>query len=155
MCSNLVEVRLWFCNSINFADNHNKPFRNNNELYLISGKIFIRDHAFYIIPVEEFSAKFFDQLIIVTPQAVFIFSLVTYTPLTYNKTYSYPVHGQVIGWIMALSSILCIPIVMIINILGTQGNLAEVRFHSFILFAIKTTKFKTTCFTILMARWTI
>lgn len=58
-------------------------------------------------------------------QAIFIFSLVTYTPLTYNE-YSYPVWGQVIGWVMALSSIMCIPGVMIFKVMTIEGTLQEV-----------------------------
>ncbi|XP_022645963.1 sodium- and chloride-dependent GABA transporter 1-like isoform X1 [Varroa destructor] len=39
---------------------------------------------------------------------VFIFSLVQYRPLRYID-YEYPWWGQVLGWILALSSMLCIP----------------------------------------------
>lgn len=56
--------------------------------------------------------------------AIFIFSLVTYKPLTYNE-YSYPVWGQLIGWVLSLSSIMCIPGVMIFKIVTTEGTLQE------------------------------
>ncbi|KAL9972857.1 hypothetical protein ACROYT_G019239 [Oculina patagonica] len=56
--------------------------------------------------------------------AIFIFSLVTYTPLKYNE-YSYPFWGQVIGWCMALSSIMCIPGFMIFKFVTTEGTLQE------------------------------
>ena len=49
----------------------------------------------------------------------------TYKPLTYNE-YSYPVWGQVIGWVLSLSSIMCIPGVMIFKIVTTEGTLQEV-----------------------------
>ncbi|KAJ7380043.1 hypothetical protein OS493_010750 [Desmophyllum pertusum] len=55
---------------------------------------------------------------------VFIFSLVTYTPLKYDG-YEYPVWGQAIGWIMALSSIMCIPVVMIYKIATTPGSFEQ------------------------------
>ncbi|XP_027049078.1 sodium- and chloride-dependent taurine transporter-like [Pocillopora damicornis] len=55
---------------------------------------------------------------------VFIFSLVTYSPLEYNG-YKYPDWGETIGWIMALSSIVCIPIVMIYKLATTPGSLRE------------------------------
>jgi len=56
--------------------------------------------------------------------AVFIFSLVTYSPLTYDE-YEYPGWGQAIGWLMALSSIACIPIVMLYKLVTTPGSLQE------------------------------
>ena len=43
----------------------------------------------------------------------------------YNE-YSYPVWGQVIGWVMSLSSIMCIPGVMIFKIVTTEGTFQEV-----------------------------
>ncbi|KAJ7380041.1 Sodium- and chloride-dependent creatine transporter 1 [Desmophyllum pertusum] len=55
---------------------------------------------------------------------VFIFSLVTYKPLEYDG-YEYPVWGQAIGWIMALSSIMCIPVVMIYKIATTPGSFEQ------------------------------
>ena len=58
-------------------------------------------------------------------QAVFIFSLVTYSPLKYDD-YDYPDWGQAIGWIMALSSIACIPFVMLYKLVTTPGSFKEV-----------------------------
>jgi len=55
---------------------------------------------------------------------VFIFSLVTYSALKYDG-YEYPGWGQAIGWIMALSSIACIPAVMIYKFATTPGSLQE------------------------------
>ncbi|KAA8593589.1 hypothetical protein FQN60_009705 [Etheostoma spectabile] len=43
----------------------------------------------------------------------FIFSLVKYKPLTYNKVYEYPDWAIGIGWTLALSSMICIPMVRI------------------------------------------
>ncbi|CAH3152263.1 unnamed protein product [Porites lobata] len=56
--------------------------------------------------------------------AVFIFSLVTYSPLKYDD-YDYPDWGQAIGWIMALSSIACIPFVMLYKFVTTPGSFKE------------------------------
>ncbi|XP_047598978.1 sodium- and chloride-dependent GABA transporter 2 isoform X1 [Lutra lutra] len=41
--------------------------------------------------------------------ATFLFSLIKYTPLTYNKKYTYPWWGDALGWFLALSSMVCIP----------------------------------------------
>uniref|UniRef100_A0A8D0FJT4 Transporter n=1 Tax=Strix occidentalis caurina TaxID=311401 RepID=A0A8D0FJT4_STROC len=49
---------------------------------------------------------------VVTPLVcvgIFVFHVVNYKPLTYNKTYVYPWWGDAIGWVLALSSMLCIP----------------------------------------------
>ncbi|XP_070303911.1 creatine transporter-like [Salvelinus sp. IW2-2015] len=41
---------------------------------------------------------------------VFLFHVVNYKPLTYNSMYTYPLWGEALGWCLALSSMLCIPI---------------------------------------------
>uniref|UniRef100_A0A8D0NLL7 Transporter n=1 Tax=Sus scrofa TaxID=9823 RepID=A0A8D0NLL7_PIG len=51
----------------------------------------------------------------------FIFSLVKYVPLTYNKVYVYPDWAIGLGWSLALSSILCVPLVMVIRLCQTEG----------------------------------
>uniref|UniRef100_A0A670I640 Sodium- and chloride-dependent taurine transporter n=1 Tax=Podarcis muralis TaxID=64176 RepID=A0A670I640_PODMU len=66
--------------------------------------------------------------IIITPVlcvGCFIFSLAKYTPLTYNKVYIYPQWAIGLGWILALSSMVCIPLVMLIRILQSDGSLIE------------------------------
>lgn len=63
-------------------------------------------------------------------QGCFIFSLVKYKPLTYNKVYEYPEWSVGLGWCLALSSMICIPMVMVIKILQSEGPLIEVpRLH--------------------------
>ncbi|CAM9910213.1 unnamed protein product [Lampetra fluviatilis] len=57
--------------------------------------------------------------------ACFVFSLVKYTPLTYNKTYLYPDWAQGLGWAMALSSMLCIPGFFIVQVLLSEGPLVK------------------------------
>ncbi|XP_073784796.1 uncharacterized protein isoform X1 [Danio rerio] len=39
----------------------------------------------------------------------FVYSMVRYTPLTYNRWYVYPDWAHVLGWLLALSSILLVP----------------------------------------------
>uniref|UniRef100_A0A452UG62 Transporter n=1 Tax=Ursus maritimus TaxID=29073 RepID=A0A452UG62_URSMA len=54
--------------------------------------------------------------------ATFLFSLSKYTPLKYNNIYVYPPWGYSIGWVLALSSMVCVPLFVIITLLKTQGS---------------------------------
>ncbi|PRD31552.1 UNVERIFIED_CONTAM: Creatine transporter [Trichonephila clavipes] len=58
-------------------------------------------------------------------QGIFIFSLITYKPVTYNKDYEYPGWAIFIGWCMALSSMLCVPVYFIYQILITPGTMRQ------------------------------
>lgn len=60
-------------------------------------------------------------------QGIFVFHVVNYKPLTYNKTYVYPWWGDAIGWVLALSSMLCIPCTVLYKLLRCKGSLREVR----------------------------
>lgn len=60
------------------------------------------------------------------PQGVFLFSLIKYTPLKYNNSYEYPPWGYMLGWLMALSSMVCIPLYAIFILLKTKGPLKQV-----------------------------
>ncbi|TNN38347.1 Sodium- and chloride-dependent taurine transporter [Liparis tanakae] len=65
---------------------------------------------------------------VITPllcMACFIFSLVKYKPLTYNKVYEYPDWAIGLGWTLALTSMICIPMVVVIKILRSDGPLIE------------------------------
>uniref|UniRef100_A0A8C5E5H3 Transporter n=1 Tax=Gouania willdenowi TaxID=441366 RepID=A0A8C5E5H3_GOUWI len=67
---------------------------------------------------------------VITPvlcMGCFIFSLVKYKPLTYNKVYEYPDWAVGIGWTLALASMICIPMVVVIKIIRSDGPLIEVR----------------------------
>ncbi|KAM4011802.1 LOW QUALITY PROTEIN: sodium- and chloride-dependent creatine transporter 1-like [Anomaloglossus baeobatrachus] len=59
---------------------------------------------------------------------IFVFHVVNYKPLTYNKTYVYPWWGEAIGWGLALASMLCIPLTVVCKLLGSKGSLRE-RWH--------------------------
>lgn len=59
-------------------------------------------------------------------QATFLFSLIKYTPLTYNKKYTYPWWGDALGWLLALSSMICIPAWSIYKLRTLKGPLREV-----------------------------
>ncbi|KAM9830989.1 sodium- and chloride-dependent creatine transporter 1-like [Syngnathus typhle] len=56
---------------------------------------------------------------------VFLFHVVNYKPLTYNTVYTYPWWGEMIGWALALSSMLCIPLTVVYKLLRSKGSLRE------------------------------
>ncbi|XP_060788391.1 sodium- and chloride-dependent creatine transporter 1-like [Neoarius graeffei] len=56
---------------------------------------------------------------------IFVFHLVNYKPLTYNNTYVYPWWGEMIGWWMALSSMLCIPLTVIYKLIMAKGSFRQ------------------------------
>uniref|UniRef100_A0A7N4PQ54 Transporter n=1 Tax=Sarcophilus harrisii TaxID=9305 RepID=A0A7N4PQ54_SARHA len=57
--------------------------------------------------------------------ATFLFSLAKYTPLTYNKKYTYPWWGDALGWLLALSSMVCIPAWSGYKLTTLKGSLRE------------------------------
>lgn len=63
----------------------------------------------------------------VSIQAVFLFHVVNYQPLTYNTMYTYPLWGEALGWALALSSMLCIPLTVLYKLLRCKGPMREVR----------------------------
>lgn len=64
-------------------------------------------------------------------QGTFAFSLIKYSPLKYNNEYVYPWWGNGIGWILALSSMLCIPVWVAVKLYYTPGTMREVCFICF------------------------
>lgn len=60
-------------------------------------------------------------------QGIFLFHLVNYKPLTYNNVYVYPWWGEVIGWCLALSSMLCIPVSVLYKLVRAKGTFREVK----------------------------
>uniref|UniRef100_A0A8C2B8F5 Transporter n=1 Tax=Cyprinus carpio TaxID=7962 RepID=A0A8C2B8F5_CYPCA len=52
----------------------------------------------------------------------FVFSLVKYKPLTYNKFYEYPDWSIGLGWALALASMICIPMMVVIKIIQSDGG---------------------------------
>ncbi|KTG03559.1 hypothetical protein cypCar_00017088, partial [Cyprinus carpio] len=64
----------------------------------------------------------------VTPvvcMGVFFFHVVNYKRLVYNAVYVYPWWGEVLGWFLALSSMLCIPLTVLYKLLHCKGSLME------------------------------
>uniref|UniRef100_A0A8C6L2J0 Transporter n=1 Tax=Nothobranchius furzeri TaxID=105023 RepID=A0A8C6L2J0_NOTFU len=58
---------------------------------------------------------------------IFLFFLIKYKPLKYNNVYTYPDWGYGIGWFMAMSSMVCIPLGIIWMIWKTPGTFSEVQ----------------------------
>ncbi|KAI5614880.1 sodium- and chloride-dependent GABA transporter 2, partial [Silurus asotus] len=56
----------------------------------------------------------------------FAFSLIKYTPLKYNNEYVYPWWGYTLGWLLALSSMVCIPLWIVYKMWTAKGTLREV-----------------------------
>ena len=54
-----------------------------------------------------------------------MFGFVWYKPLKYD-TYVYPWWANLLGWMMALSSILCMPVLALAGLLLASGTLREV-----------------------------
>uniref|UniRef100_A0A8C5AJ25 Transporter n=1 Tax=Gadus morhua TaxID=8049 RepID=A0A8C5AJ25_GADMO len=68
------------------------------------------------------------MLIFITPcvcMGIFLFHLVNYKPLTYNNVYVYPWWGEVIGWCLALSSMLCIPVSVLYKLFRAKGSFKQ------------------------------
>ena len=59
-------------------------------------------------------------------QGVFVFSCVSYSPLEFNG-YLYPKWGQALGWLMAVASMLQVPLFFLYKMVTTKGTFREVR----------------------------
>ena len=58
----------------------------------------------------------------------------TYEDLTYNRTYKFPKWSLIFGWVLSISSIICIPIYAIYKFLATRGSVGEVSVvYSFLI----------------------
>uniref|UniRef100_A0A6I8PJB4 Transporter n=1 Tax=Ornithorhynchus anatinus TaxID=9258 RepID=A0A6I8PJB4_ORNAN len=76
-------------------------------------------------PIIKYCWLFFTPAVCL---ATFVFSLAKYAPLTYNKKYLYPWWGDTLGWLLAVSSMVCIPAWAGYKLATTKGSsLAEVR----------------------------
>lgn len=53
--------------------------------------------------------------------------MVNFKPLTYNTVYTYPWWGEMLGWGLALSSMLCIPLTVLYKLLRSNGSFREVN----------------------------
>lgn len=66
---------------------------------------------------------YFRQCFFLYKKALFIFSLINYSPLTYkNGEYQYPSWAHGIGWVFVAVSLGCIPVFAVISILRSDGH---------------------------------
>ncbi|XP_028821638.1 sodium- and chloride-dependent GABA transporter 2-like [Denticeps clupeoides] len=56
-------------------------------------------------------------------------ALANYKPLTFNRTYTYPVWVNVLGWIMMLSSSLAVPVLAVYLLCTGKGSLKQRCIH--------------------------
>ncbi|XP_037519612.1 sodium- and chloride-dependent GABA transporter 1-like [Rhipicephalus sanguineus] len=57
--------------------------------------------------------------------AIFMFTVIKYQPLVYAKTYTYPWWGEMLGWFMALSSMVAIPAYVVYFLITTPGSFRQ------------------------------
>lgn len=74
----------------------------------------------------EMSRQLLNLSFFLFSQGSFICSLVEYQPLTFNRWYVYPAWAYVLGWVMALSSILLVPGWALYKLGTGTGNLRQV-----------------------------
>ncbi|CAL8251310.1 unnamed protein product [Arctogadus glacialis] len=67
----------------------------------------------------------FWECVVVAWVYVFLFHVVNYKRLTYNTAYTYPWWGEALGWCLALSSMLCIPVTVAYKLLRCKGSFRE------------------------------
>lgn len=65
-----------------------------------------------------------------------IFTVMTYENLTYNRTYKYPPWALRFGWLLSISSIICIPLYALYRFIRTGGSVNE-RFDKLRISRIK------------------
>ncbi|XP_076330985.1 sodium- and chloride-dependent GABA transporter 2-like [Tachypleus tridentatus] len=78
--------------------------------------------GFHINPWLRWCWCFFTPLM---TTGIFFFSLVTNKPLTYNRSYHYPEWAIGLGWSLALSSMLCVPLYAIYKFNTISGSLRQ------------------------------
>ncbi|GFV93562.1 sodium- and chloride-dependent GABA transporter 1 [Trichonephila clavipes] len=64
-------------------------------------------------------------LVPLTTFGIFLFSVIHYQPLVYAKVYVYPWWGEMIGWMVALSSMIWIPVYFLYFLYNTKGSFQE------------------------------
>lgn len=71
-------------------------------------------------------SQFIHELSAILLQIIFVFSLLEYDKML-GEEYTYPEWSTAVGWILTMSSILCIPTFIIYKFLRTPGGFKHVR----------------------------
>ncbi|WAQ99679.1 SC6A6-like protein [Mya arenaria] len=85
--------------------------------------------GFRVNPVMKYMWMIFTPIFTMT---IFIMGAITYSELSYDRkfiTYEYPRWSIMIGWTLALCSVVCIPIVFVFRLYQQEGDLAQ-RFRA-------------------------
>ncbi|XP_041952608.1 sodium- and chloride-dependent creatine transporter 1 isoform X1 [Alosa sapidissima] len=78
--------------------------------------------GYHPLPYMKWCWSYFTPIVCMT---IFMFHVVNYKRLVYNGVYTYPWWGEAIGWGLALSSMLCIPLTVLYKLLHCKGSLPE------------------------------
>lgn len=73
------------------------------------------------------------MLLFVSLQGTFIFSLVQYKPLKFNKTYLYPDWAYALGWFLGLACVALVPLWMIWKVYRSKLTVWQVRLLSMVV----------------------
>ncbi|CAL8276586.1 unnamed protein product [Boreogadus saida] len=103
-----------------------KGVKSTGKFLSVSADRFMDDVARMIgyrpLPYMKWCWSYITPLVCV---AVFLFHVVNYKRLTYNTAYTYPWWGEALGWCLALSSMLCIPVTVAYKLLRCKGSFRE------------------------------
>lgn len=66
--------------------------------------------------------KYFTPLVTL---GILLSTLITHTPIKYNRTYSYPGWAIAFGWSLALSSMMAVPVYAVVVFCRTPGSMRQ------------------------------
>lgn len=85
-------------------------------------------HQYAIVPCCHLCTLFsINHNFSLYPKVCFIYFLVDYQPLKYNRWYVYPDWAYALGWLMALSSMMLVPGWALGRLCTLKGSLRQVR----------------------------
>lgn len=130
----------WFYKVSRLSRNIKQMTGKMPSLYFRSCWLVIGPCLLFVSAKHLSNSKASNQLIIISfvQKALFIFSLINYTPLTYNNgEYQYPPWAHGIGWMFVAVSLGCIPIFAVISICQSDGHtLSQVK-HFVFMFVLQ------------------
>jgi solute carrier family 6 GABA transporter-like protein 6/8/11/12/13 len=75
-----------------------------------------------ILPYFRFAWKYMTPLVSL---GILMSTLITHTPIKYNRTYEYPGWAIAFGWLLALSSMLALPLYALYAFVTTPGSMRQ------------------------------